>query len=183
VFPAWSRPREIKIAQKIFNLQSPTPILTSKFPPEPPKMTFSQHGDARTDGALYPRQQLPPSSTSRTSGFQAGQARARRLQVRDAIVDTKWQRRANTVWNLQIRSQLPVTAVPPPPAAPGRGGKNTRWVRGRRGGGRCWGCLGFQLGCSAKGCRVCASRDVRVALGATCDGHELMVPVGHERRV
>jgi hypothetical protein len=147
VFPAWSRPRQTKFAKKTFNLESPTPILTSQFPPEPPKMMFSRHGDAPTGGALYPRQQLPPSPTSWTAGFPAGQARVRRLQVRAAIVDTKWHRRANTVWKRQIRIQLPCTAVPPPPAAPGRGGGNTRWVRGRS----VLGCLGFWLGCSAKG--------------------------------
>ena len=89
-----------------------------------------------------------------------------------AIVDTKWQRRANTVWNRQILSQLPVTAVPPPPAAPGRGGGNTLWVRRRGGGGRYWGVWGFWLGSSAKGC-VCASTAVRVSRGATCDGHRV----------
>jgi len=139
VFPAWSRGRQTNFDKNIFNLESPTPIHTSQFPPEPPKMTFSWHGDAPTGGALYPRQQLPPSPTPRTAGLPAGQARARRLQVRATIVDTKWQRRANIVWNrhiLKIRSQLPVPAVPPPPAAPGRGGGNTRGV------GRCWGVWG-----------------------------------------
>jgi len=67
------------------------------------------------------------------AGLPAGQARARMLQGRATIVDTKMQRRANTVWNRQIHSQLPVTTVPPLPAAPGRGGGNKRWVR-RRGG-------------------------------------------------
>ena len=150
VFPAWSRGRQTNFDKKILNLESPTPVLTSQFRPEPPKMTFSRHGYAPTGGPLYPRQQLPPSPTSRTAGFPAEQARARRLQVRAAIVDTKWHRRANTVWNRQIRSQLPVTAVPPPPAAPGRDGGNTWWVW-RQGGRSVLGCLGFWLGCSAKG--------------------------------
>ena len=117
-------------------------------------MTFSRHGYAPTGGALYPRQQLPPSPTSRTAGFPAEQARARRLQVRAAIVDTKWHRRANTVWNRQIRSQLPVTAVPPPPAAPRRGGGNTRWVR-RRGGEVGAGVLGVLVGILGQGMSVC----------------------------
>jgi hypothetical protein len=136
VFPAWSRPRQTNFHKKIFNLESPAPIQTSQFAPESPRMTFSWHGDAPTGGALYTRQQLSPSPTPRTAGLPAGQARARRLHVRATIVDTKWQRRANIVWNRQIRSQLPVTAVPPPPAAPGRGGGNTR------GAGRCWGVWG-----------------------------------------
>jgi hypothetical protein len=130
VFPAWSRERRTKFARRTLNVEPPNTIRASKFPPEPPKMTFSWHGDAPTGGALYPRQQLPPSPTPRTAGLPEGQARARRLQVRAAIVDTKWQRRANTVWNQHIRSQLPVAAVPPPPAAPGRGGGNTRGVFG-----------------------------------------------------
>ena len=94
----------------------------------------------------HPRQQLPPSPTSRTAGVPAGQSRARRSQVRAAIVDTEWQVRANTVWNRQIRSQLPVTAVPPPP------------VRGRSGGGGAGrsvlGCLGCWL-MRGQGMRVC----------------------------
>jgi hypothetical protein len=91
----------------------------------------------------HPRQQLPPTRTSRIAGLPAGQASARRLRVRAAIVDSKWQRRANTVWNRQIHGQLPVTAVPPPPAAPGRGGGNKWWARRRGGVCRCWGDWGI----------------------------------------
>ena len=52
MFPAWSRPRQTKIAQKKFNLEPSNPIPTSQFPPESPKKTFSRHGDAPTGGAL-----------------------------------------------------------------------------------------------------------------------------------
>ena len=89
VFPAWSRGRQTNFARKILNVEPlDTTIHTSQFPPEPPKITFSWHGDAPMGGALYPRQQLPPSPTPRTAGLPAGQACARRLQVRAAIVDT-----------------------------------------------------------------------------------------------
>jgi len=99
------------------------------------------------------------------------------LQVRAAIADTKW--RANTVWNWQIRSQLPVTAVPPPPDAPGRGGGNTRWLP-RWGGEVGAGVFGVLVGMLGQGMSVCRAQ--RVALGATCDGHELVVSAGHEPR-
>ena len=90
VFYAGSRGRQTNFPKTMLNVEPINTIHTSQFPPEPPSMTFSWHGDAPTGGALYPRQQLPSSPTPRTAGLPAGQARARRLQVRAAIVDTKW---------------------------------------------------------------------------------------------
>jgi hypothetical protein len=52
VMPAGVCGHETKIAKGIFNLEPLNPILTSTFPPESPKNTFSQHGDAQTGGAL-----------------------------------------------------------------------------------------------------------------------------------
>ena len=48
VFPAWSRGRQNNFDKKILNLESPTPILTSQFPPEPPKMTFPGTATSQT---------------------------------------------------------------------------------------------------------------------------------------
>jgi len=138
-------------------------------------MTFSWHGDAPTGGGLYPRYQLPPSPTPRTAGLPAGQARARRLQVRAAIVHIKWQRRANTPEPADSQSAAS-DPMPPLPAAPGRGGGNTRWVR-RKGGGWCWGVWGF--GWEARPRDECVHVRTgiglykRVARGATCDGHRV----------
>jgi hypothetical protein len=103
---------------------------------------------------------LPPPAAAATAladlepaGLPAGQARARSSQVRAAIVDTEWQVRANTVWNRYIRSQLPVTAVAPPLAAPWRGGGSPPQVRRRGEAGRCWGVWG--VGCDARPMGAC----------------------------
>jgi len=55
VFHAWSRRCQTKFAKKTLNVEPLNTIHTSQLPPEPPKMTFSWHGDAPTGGGLYPR--------------------------------------------------------------------------------------------------------------------------------